>query len=63
MKVVLIGTDHRLQQSILQDQGTKAWVPRGGTRYRKLITHCIAKLGVRAILEEPIPIKKKLHQR
>lgn len=52
MKLVIVGTDHRLQQSIVRDE-TNAWVPRsGGSRYRRLIIHCIEKLGAEAILEE-----------
>jgi hypothetical protein len=53
MRLIIIGTDHRLQHTVVQDNKTKAWVPRsGGHRYRKLIAHCIEKLGVKAILEE-----------
>ncbi|SRR6266852_805532 len=53
MKLIIIGTDHRLQQTITQNDQTKAWVPRsGGHRYRRLIAHCIEKLGAKAILEE-----------
>src|SRR5258708_4364814 len=53
MRVIIIGTDHYLQQSIVRDDKTKSWVPRtGGHRYRKLIAHCIEKLGAKAILEE-----------
>jgi hypothetical protein len=53
MRLILIGTDHRLQQTVVQDGDTKTWVPRnGGHRYRKLIDHCIKKIGARVILEE-----------
>src|SRR6266851_3625524 len=53
MKLIIIGTDHRLQHTVVQDDKTKAWVPRnGGHRYRKLIAYCIEKLGVKAVLEE-----------
>jgi len=53
MKLVLIGTDHRLQQSIVRDETNTCWVARnGGHRYRRLIIHCIEKIGVKAILEE-----------
>jgi hypothetical protein len=53
MKLIIIGTDHCLQQSIFQDQKTKTWTPRsGGHRYRRLITYCIEQMGVKAILEE-----------
>jgi hypothetical protein len=53
LKIILIGTDHRLQQSVVRDEQTKLWVPRtGGQQYRKLIHHCIAKMGAKAILEE-----------
>jgi hypothetical protein len=59
MSLILIGTDHRLQQSIVQvvnRDGKSIWVPRsGGERYRKLIAHCIEKLGAKAILEETHP--------
>ena|ERR1700730_706022 len=53
MRLIIIGTDHRLQQTVALDNKTKAWVPRsGGHRYRRLIVYCIEKLGVKAILEE-----------
>jgi|GEM_PF-5639982 len=56
MKLVLIGTDHRLQQSVVQDERTKVWLRRdGGHRYRKLIVYCIEKLSVKAVLEETHP--------
>ncbi len=56
MKVILIGTDHRIQTSVVQDETTKAWVPRkGGVLYRKLITYCIEKLGAKVMLEEAHP--------
>lgn len=56
MKIVLVGTDHRLQQTIVQDEQTKAWVPRnGGNRYRKLVAFCVERLGVKAIFEESHP--------
>jgi hypothetical protein len=52
VNLIIIGTDHRLQNSIAQDEN-KAWVSRsGGTRYRRLIVYCIEKLGAKAILEE-----------
>lgn len=51
-ELLIIGTDHRLQQSIRRDDNEE-WVPRtGGNRYRRLIVHCIEKLGAKAILEE-----------
>ena len=53
MKLVIIGTDHRLQQTVIRDTNTKAWIPRkNGHRYRRLIAYCIDKLGAKAILEE-----------
>src|SRR6267154_4336455 len=53
MRLIIIGTDHRLQYTVAQDNKTKAWAPlSGGHRYRKLIAYCIEKLGVKAILEE-----------
>jgi hypothetical protein len=53
MKLIIIGTDHRLQQTVVQDEKTKAWIPRSdGHRYRKLIAYCIEKLGAKAVLEE-----------
>src|SRR5712692_8275339 len=56
MKLILIGTDHRLQTSIVQDAKTKVWIPRdGGHRYRKLLAHCLDILGAKAILEETHP--------
>jgi len=51
-KLILIGTDHRLQQTIAQHPITRAWVPREGRRFRKLIAYCIEKLGAGVILEE-----------
>ncbi len=51
MKAVLIGTDHRLQSSVAQNE-ERVWVPRSGTRYRKLISYCLNRLGATAILEE-----------
>jgi len=52
VNLVIIGTDHRLQHSIAEDEN-KVWVPRsGGNRYRRLIVHCVEKLGTKAILEE-----------
>jgi len=59
MKVVLIGTDHRLQQSIFKDNITNTWLPRDGTRYRKLVAYCIEKLNVKLILEETHPNQEK----
>jgi hypothetical protein len=53
MRLIVIGTDHRLQQAIVQDERAKTWVPRsGGRRYRRLVAYCIEKLGAKAILEE-----------
>jgi hypothetical protein len=52
MKLILIGTDHRLQQSVVQDPQTKQWLPRSGQRFRKLISYCIEKMGAGAILED-----------
>lgn len=60
MRIILIGTDHRLQTSVVQDKTTKIWLPRvGGDRYRKLLTYCIEKCGVKAILEETHPDQEK----
>jgi hypothetical protein len=60
MRVVIIGTDHRLQHSIVQEPLTKAWVPRkGGHRYRRLIVYCVEKLDVKAILEEAHPDQER----
>jgi hypothetical protein len=53
MRLIIIGTDHRLQQTIVQNDQTKAWIPRsGGHRYHRLIAYCIEKLGAKVILEE-----------
>jgi hypothetical protein len=52
MSIVLVGTDHGLQQSVFLDDKTKAGLPRNGRRYRKLLAYCIDKFGVKAILEE-----------
>jgi hypothetical protein len=52
VKLIIIGTDHRLQQSVAQAADSKTWVPRSAYRYRRLITYCIEKLGAKAILEE-----------
>jgi|HubBroStandDraft_6_1064221.scaffolds.fasta_scaffold10968_5 hypothetical protein len=56
MKLVLIGTDHRLQASVARDARTRVWMPRdGGHRCRKLLAYCFDKLGAKAILEETHP--------
>jgi hypothetical protein len=63
MKLIIIGTDHRLQHSIVQTgqrDGKSIYVTRNGRRYRKLIAHCIEKLGAKAILEETHPNQNKL---
>jgi hypothetical protein len=60
MKLILIGTDHRLQYTVTQNLDTKAWVPRDGQRFRRLIAYCIKKLGPRAILEEAHPKQEQL---
>jgi hypothetical protein len=53
VKLILIGTDHRLQQTVIRDTNTKAWLPRkDGHRYHTLIAYCIDKLGAKAIVEE-----------
>jgi hypothetical protein len=52
MSVVLIGTDHGLQQSVFLDDKTKAWLPRNGFWYRKLLAYCIREFGIKAVLEE-----------
>lgn len=59
MQLTIIGTDHRLQQSLVQDPQTKAWIPRNGQRYRKLIIYCIENLGIKAILEEAHPSQER----
>lgn len=60
MKLVLIGTDHRLQSAVTQDPETKAWVPREGQRFRRLITYCMEKFGAKAILEEAHPKQEQV---
>jgi hypothetical protein len=55
MKLVLIGTDHNLQQSVRKDPVSNAWIPRDAKRFRRLIAHCIDKLEVKIILEEAHP--------
>jgi hypothetical protein len=60
MKVVIIGTDHRLQASVMQDPITGRWLRRRGMNYRRLILYCIDKLGVKAILEETHPKQERV---
>jgi|SRR5260221_7159087 len=55
-KLILIGTDHHLQQTVAQDAHSQKWVARsGGQNFRRLVAHCIDKLGAQAILEEVHP--------
>jgi len=51
-KLILIGTDHRLQHSVAQGAVTGTWIPRQGMRFRRLVVYCLDKLGASAILEE-----------
>jgi len=60
MKLIIVGTDHRLQQSVFQDKGTKDWLPREGGRYGRLIAYCIEQLGVKAVLEETHPNQQQI---
>jgi hypothetical protein len=61
VNLVLIGTDHRLQAPVAWDPKTNTWVPRpGGDRYRRLVTYCVEKLDVKAIMEETHPDQEKL---
>jgi hypothetical protein len=60
MKLILIGTDHRLQQSVRLDPVTKSWVPRDGTRFRRLVLYCIENLGAKVILEEVHPKQEQV---
>jgi hypothetical protein len=57
MKLVLIGTDHNLQQSLRKDPVSNAWIPRDAKRFRRLIAYCIDKFGVKIILEEAHPMQ------
>src|SRR5438067_754589 len=52
MKLILVGTDHRLQQSVAFDAANKKWNPRDGSHFRKLVVYCVQKLGARLVLEE-----------
>jgi hypothetical protein len=53
MNLILIGTDHRLQSSVVKIHGQQKWVPRtGGKHFIDLVAHCVEKLGAKAILEE-----------
>lgn len=60
MKLIIIGTDHRLQSGVTQDPETKAWIPRDGKRFRRLITYCTEELGAKAILEEVHPKQEQV---
>lgn len=52
MKLFIIGTDHRLQQSVAPKVGG-GWIQRtGGRKFRRGITYCLTSLGVKAICEE-----------
>jgi hypothetical protein len=51
-KLILIGTDHRLQHSVAQGVATGTWIPRKGEQFHRLVVHCIDRLGAVAILEE-----------
>jgi hypothetical protein len=51
-KLILIGTDHRLQMTVTRGPEPNTWVPRSGNRFRRLIAFCIERLGAEAILEE-----------
>ena len=55
-RLIVVGTDHRLQQTVTQDPRSKTWFPRtGGRNFRRLVVHCIDRLGAQAILEEVHP--------
>lgn len=52
MRLFIIGTDHRLQQTVAPKKGG-GWIQRtGGRRFRRCITHFLTSLGVKAICEE-----------
>jgi len=52
MKLFIVGTDHRLQQSIAPKDGG-GWIPRtGGRKFRRGIDYFLMALGVKAICEE-----------
>jgi hypothetical protein len=60
-KLILVGTDHRLRQSVSQDPRSKKWAVRtGGRNFRRLVVHCIDKLGAQAIFEEIHPKQEEL---
>lgn len=59
MELNIIGTDHRLQQSVSKGDSPITWVPRDGHRFRRLITFCIEKLGAESILEEAHPDQER----
>jgi len=59
-KVIVIGTDHRIQQSIARDDANKTWIPRTSPQYSKLINYCVTKLGAQVILEEAAPEQEKI---
>jgi len=58
-KLILIGTDHRIQQSVTKGPNG-AWLPRASPRFHKLVTHCLRKLGATTILEEAHPEQEKV---
>lgn len=51
-KLILIGTDHRLQMTVAKGPEPQSWIPRSGNGFRRLIRFCIERLGVEVILEE-----------
>jgi hypothetical protein len=51
-RLILIGTDHRIQMSVAPGPTPNTWVPRTGNRFRRLIVYCIEKLRADFILEE-----------
>lgn len=50
-KLFVVGTDHRLQQTVSKANGD--WKQRtGGNKYRRCMTHFLSSMGVKAICEE-----------
>jgi hypothetical protein len=59
-RVIVVGTDHRIQQSIAQDATKTTWVPRTSPRFSKLIICCLRDSGAKVILEEVLPEQEKV---
>jgi hypothetical protein len=59
-KLILIGTDHRLQTTVAKGPEPLSWLPRSSNGFRRLVDFCIQKLGVETILEEAHADQEKI---